>query len=88
MSLLLKQQASELEQALAAQRAQVMDEFDLPSYPLPSASLLRSQLLMQEHNLKEDLASMEEDLEMVQDDANFKLWLKSQKQLRDEPDFF
>jgi hypothetical protein len=88
MSLLLKQQASELEQALAAQRAQVMDEFDLPSYPLPSAAMLRSQLLMQELSLKEDLASMEEDLELVQDDANFKLWLKSQKQLRDEPDFF
>lgn len=88
MSLLLKQQVSELEQALAAQRAQLMDEFDLPLYPLPSAAMLRSQLLMQADSLKEDLASMEEDLELVQDDAGFKRWLKSQKQLRDEPDFF
>jgi hypothetical protein len=88
MSLLLKQQVSELEQALAAQRAQVMEEFDLPSYPAPNAAMLHSQLLMQEHSLKQDLASMEQDLELVQDDANFKLWLKSQKQLRNEPDFF
>jgi hypothetical protein len=88
MSLLLKQQASELEQELAGQRAQMMQEFGLPSYPAPSAAMLRSQLLMQANSLKEDLASMEEDLEMVQDDAGFKRWLKSQKQLREEPDFF
>jgi hypothetical protein len=88
MSLLLKQQASELEQELAAQRAQVMDGFDLPSYPAPSAAMLRGQLLMQADSLKDDLASMEEDLALVQDDAGFKRWLKSQKQLRAEPDFF
>lgn len=88
MSLLLKQQASELEHELLAQRAQVMEEFDLPSYPAPNAAMLRSQLLLQEHALKQDLASMEQDLALVQDDAGFKRWLKSQKQLREEPDFF
>ena len=88
MSILLKQQASELEQELLARREQVLQEFDLPSYPAPSAAMLRSQLLMQAHALKQDLVSMEEDLQLVQDDSGFKRWLKSQKQLREEPDFF
>jgi hypothetical protein len=88
MSVLLKQQASELEDDLYAQRAQLMQEFDLPSYPAPSAAMLRGQLLMQAHELEQDLATMEEDLVLVQDDAGFRRWLKSQKQLRNEPDIF
>jgi hypothetical protein len=88
MSLLLKLQASELEHELFAQRAQLMEEFDLPSYPAPNAAMLHSQLLLQEHILKQDLASMEEDLALVQDDAGFRRWLKSQKHLSEGPDFF
>ncbi len=31
---------------------------------------------------------MEQDFQVVQEDAGFKRWLKSQKQLREEPDYF
>ena len=79
MSLLLKQQASELEHELSTHREHVLQEFDLPSYPAPSAAMLRSQLLVQEQVLKQNLASMEQDLQLVQDDAGFKRWLKSQQ---------
>ena len=88
MSLLLKQQAGELEHELLTQRELGLQEFELPFYPAPSASMLRSQLLVQEHVLIRDLASMEQDLQGVQDDAGFKRWLKSQKQLRAAADFF
>ncbi|MBA3593037.1 MAG: hypothetical protein H0W47_04465 [Polaromonas sp.] len=87
MSLLLKQQAAELEQELRTQRLQLVDEFDLPPYQTPNVSSLRPQLLAQEHALKQDLAAMEHDLQAVQDDAGFKRWLKLQKQLSREPDF-
>ena len=79
MSLLLKQQAGELEHELLTQREHVLQEFDLPSYPAPSAAMLRRQLRVQERVLKQNLASMEQDLQLVQDDAGFKRWLKSQQ---------
>ena len=88
MSLLLKQQAAELERELDSHRQQLLQEFDLSPYQTPSAAALRTQLLMEEQELKQDLASMENDLQEVQDDAGFKRWLKSQKQLREEPDYF
>lgn len=88
MSLLLKQQAAELERVLETHRQQLLQEFDLSPYQTPSAAALRSQLLMEEQELKQNLAAMEIDLLEVRDDAGFKRWLKSQKQLREEPDYF
>lgn len=88
MSLLLKQQAAELERELETHRQQVLHEFELSPYQTPSAAALRTQLLMAEHELKQDLAAMENDLQEVQDDAGFKRWLKSQKQLSKESSYF
>lgn len=87
MSLLLKQQAAELERELETHRQQLLHEFDLSPYQTPSAVTLRAQLLMEEHDLKQNLAAMEHDLQEVQDDAGFKRWLKSQKQLSQESAF-
>jgi hypothetical protein len=87
MSLLLKQQALELERELETRRQQVLHEFDLSPHQTPTAARLRTQLLMEEHELKQDLAVMESDLRQVQDDAGLKRWLKIQKQLAKEPVF-
>ena len=78
------EQAAEVARVKKHESGMVVDPVTIE----PGAPLSRAIALMQEHGLKEDLASMEEDLELVQDDAGFKRWLKSQKQLRDEPDFF
>ncbi|MDQ3271971.1 MAG: hypothetical protein M3Q12_07365, partial [Pseudomonadota bacterium] len=87
MSLLLKQQAAELERELETHRQQLVHEFDLSPYQMPNATSLRAGLLVQEHELKQDLAAMEYDLQAVQDDAGFKRWLKLQKQMSKESDF-
>ena len=80
MSLLLKQQVGELEHELDSRRRSLLQEFDLPVYQTPSAAKLRAELLVQEQELKQELAAMADDLQAVQDDAGFKHWLKSQMQ--------
>jgi len=78
MSLLLKQQAAELENELFALYEQLERELDLDFHQMPSAALLQSYLVLQREALKEDLEFMESDLQAVQDDAGFKRWLKTQ----------
>lgn len=84
MSLLLKQQATELERDLYEHKQQVLQEFHLSPYDVPSVACLRTQLLVRESTLKRDLAIMEQDFLEVQDDAGLKRWLKSQKQMAQE----
>jgi hypothetical protein len=88
MTRLLKQQAAELESELFARQQHLQQEFELEFYQQPSAATLRRQLEQQEKHLKEQLAYMEEDLAQVQDEAGFKRWLKLQKQLSRQPDYF
>jgi hypothetical protein len=90
MSLLLKQQAAELERELDAHKQQVLQEFGMsPFEPLTAASM-RRHLSGEAHALQQDVAVIERDLRTVRDDASFKRWLKQQKQLLeqdDAPDF-
>ncbi|MEO7399443.1 MAG: hypothetical protein ABIV07_01540 [Polaromonas sp.] len=88
MSLLLKQQAAELESELFARQEQLQHEFDLEFYQTPTAAMLRTQLALQEHVLKGELADMADDLEAVQDDAGLKRWLKSQTKMSRQTDYF
>ena len=88
MSLLLKKQADELERELAVRQGQVQDEFDLAFYLPPTAETLRMELQLQQDALRDDLEQMENDLNDVQDDAGLKRWLKLQKQLAKQVDYF
>ena len=81
MSLLLKQQAAELENELFARQEQLEYELDVDFFQIPSAALLQSYLVLQREALQEDLAVMDSDLRSVQDDAGFKRWLKTQTKI-------
>lgn len=88
MSLLLKQQAAELQSELFARQGHVRQEFELEFYQTPTAAMLRSQLALQEHFLKDELADMADDLEAVRDDAGLKRWLKSQTKMSRQTVYF
>jgi len=88
MSLLLKQQAAELENELFARQHHLKDEFDLDIYQLPTAATLRRQLELQAKDLKKELSFMEADIAQVQDDAGFKRWLKAQVKMSRDVDYF
>ena len=88
MSLLLKQQADELERELFARQRHLQDEFDLAFYQPPTAATLRRQLEQEAKDLKDELAFMEADIALVQDDAGFKRWLKEQTKMMRSTDYF
>ena len=88
MSLLLKQQAAELENELFARQEHLGEELGLEFYQAPTAAMLRSQLAMQEEDLKDELSLMEWDLEMVQTDAGLKRWMKMQAKMSQDIDYF
>jgi len=88
MSLLLKQQAAELESELMARRQHLQDAFELDFYQIPTAATLRRELEQQEKDLKDELAFMAEDLAQVQDDAGFKRWLKAQVKMSRNTGYF
>ena len=88
MSLLLKQQAAELENELFARQQHLKQEFDLGIYQLPTAATLRRQLELQAKDLKEELSFMTADIAQVQDDAGFKRWLKAQVKMSRDVDYF
>lgn len=88
MSLLLKQQAVELERELFGRQEQVRQEFDLDSYQTLSATMLKKQLAQQEEILKEELENVAQELQAVQDDAGLKRWLKTQANMSRGIDFF
>jgi hypothetical protein len=88
MSLLLRQQADELQRELFARQRQLQDEFDLAFYQPPTAATLRRQLEQEATDLKGELAFMEADIALVQDDAGFKRWLKAQARMMRSTDYF
>lgn len=89
MSRLLQQQADELQQELLARRRHLQDEFDLDLYEVPTAAMLRRQLEQDAQGLKDELAFMESDLALVQNDAGLKRWLKEQTKMNRRPmDYF
>jgi hypothetical protein len=88
MTLLLKQQSAELENELFARQEHLGEELGLAFYQTPTAAMLRSQLAMQEEDLKDELSLMEWDLEMVQTDAGLKRWMKMQAKMSQDIDYF
>lgn len=88
MTTLLKQQAAAHEEEMLGRREQLQQAFNLDFYQMPTAANLKKNLAMEAENLAYDLAQMEDDLQMVQDDAGLKRWLKIQKQLARQVDFF
>lgn len=88
MGLLLKQQAAELENELLARQRHLQDKFDLAFYQAPTAALLRRKLEQEAKDLKGELAFMEEDIALVQDDAGFKRWLKEQARMSRDSGYF
>ena len=88
MSLLLKQQAAELESELMARRQHLQDAFELDFHQAPTAATLRRELEQQEKDLKDELAFMAQDLALVQDDAGFKRWLKAQVRMSRRTGYF
>ena len=89
MSRLLQQQADELQQELLARRRHLQGEFDLNFYEVPTAAMLRCQLEQDAQGLKDELAFMESDLTLVQNDAGLKRWLKEQAKMnRRTMDYF
>ena len=88
MSLLLKQQASELEHELYGRRNALAQEFDLPPHQTPSATKLRAGLQQQQAQLLDEMMAMEDDLWAVRDEASFKRWLKVQMRAATGPVYF
>lgn len=88
MSLLLKQQAAELERELFGRRDQARQEFELDSFQTLSAVVLKRQLAQQEEILREELEGMAQDIQAVQDDAGLKRWLTMQAKMSQGIYFF
>lgn len=85
MTLLLKQQAQELESELQQQRHEVRCEFGLKSYETVSVANLNRNLRIEESFFESELSAMQQDLQQLTDDKYFKRWLKDQKRLSKEP---
>lgn len=80
MTTLLKQQAAELEDELFGRQEQLRQAFNLDFFEKPTDASLQRNLAQEAEALEEMGLQMEEDLQMVQDDAGLKRWLKFQKQ--------
>ena len=85
LTVLLKQQAQELESELHKQRHDARREFSLKSYETVSVAHLRRSLRAEESSFERDLTAMQQDLQQLTDDKYLKRWLKDQKQLSEEP---
>ncbi|PKO41632.1 MAG: hypothetical protein CVU30_13200 [Betaproteobacteria bacterium HGW-Betaproteobacteria-3] len=83
LAVVLKDQVSALERDLEHLQQQVCQEFELPPHAanFASAEHLARYLVQAREEREEDLALMTTDLQRVQDDAEFKRWLKEQKAL-------
>lgn len=92
LTTLLKDRVQVLTHELLAMEQQMVREFNLPMFSTVSAAALRRHLNESELNLREEIASMQEDLVLVQNEARFKRWLRTQEKSRqddfDPLDFF
>ena len=88
MTTLLKQQAAELEDELFGRQEQLRQAFNLAFFEKPTDASLQRNLALEAEALEETRLQMEEDLQMVQDDAGLKRWLKIQKELARQVSFY
>lgn len=85
LTLLLKQQAQELESELHARREAARHEFNLRSFETLNMTALQRNLRTEEATFEKDLTAMQQDLQQLEDDQYFKRWLKEQDRLADIP---
>ena len=88
MTTLLKQQAAELEDELLGRQEQLRQAFNLDFFEKPTEASLQRNLTLEAEELEAMRLQMEEDLQMVQDDAGLKRWLKIQKELARQVSFY
>ena len=81
LSQLLQQQLSALQQELQDLKMQLCHEFDLPGHVAIVPANLIFHLNQTRLELEHQLRDMEHDLTQVQDDGDFKRWLKEQARL-------
>ncbi len=80
LTLLLKQQAQDLENELQTLWHKARREFGLDHYETVNAYNLHRKLMLNATSFKKDLAVMQRDLQQINDDKFFKQWLKYQEQ--------
>lgn len=85
LTLLLNQQVRELENKLHQCRHDAQHEFGLKSYETLNITNLHRSLMIEETSFQKDLASMQQDLQQIEDDKYFKRWLKDQNHLSETP---
>jgi hypothetical protein len=75
---LLKERSDVLARELREIEMRTTSEFGLPAYAPVSAASLKRAMLVQKQHLQADMAMMSHDLARIQNDAEFKRWLKEQ----------
>lgn len=95
LSVLLKDRADVLTRELRDMEMQIRAEFGLAPSAALSAGSLKRAMVEQQQNLQVDVVMMQKDLQRVQEDAEFKRWLREQHQGAQEgfnpfelPDYF
>jgi hypothetical protein len=78
LTLLLKERAAVLTQELRTLERQAMDEFNLGTAASLTANQLNRQLISEQQDLLFMIVMMKQDRDRVQDDAEFKRWLREQ----------
>lgn len=80
LTVLLKERAEVLTRELREIEMHTLSEFGLPPYAPLSAASLKRAMVEQQQNLQADVVMMKRDLQRVQEDAEFKRWLREQRQ--------
>ena len=80
LSHLLKEQAKALEHDLRAEQGRICAEFDLGPFGIVSAEGLNLDLEEKLNFARDEVAMMVQDVQQLQEQAGFKLWLKIQQQ--------
>lgn len=78
LTLLLRERVALLTRELLAIERRTISEFGLHPYRPLSAAALKRSLLDEQQELQADIALMQRDFQRVQDDTQFKRWLREQ----------
>lgn len=78
LTLLLKQQAQDLDIELRNRLHAIREEFGLNPNATISTANLHRYLLMTEASIKKELTAMQQDLQHIENDKGLKSWLKAQ----------
>ncbi len=84
LTVLLKERVGVLTQELYDIEMRTRAEFEMERFDPLSASSLKRHMRELQQDLQYDIAMMKRDLQQVQNDAEFKRWLKEQHELEPE----